>query len=150
MIKRFYLTLIEAGTAFQPFLLLAIRLFWGISFMLGGWGKIHNIEGVAGFFENLHIPFPEANAYFVSYMEFIGGLCLTLGFASRLVAIPLAVIMLVALLTAHSEAFSTVFQDPSAFIAQGPFTFLMACLIIFAFGPGGISVDGLLKKGFKK
>jgi len=31
------------------------------------------------------------------------------------------------------------------FVAQAPFPFLLTALVIFAFGPGLLSIDGLLK-----
>lgn len=149
MIKQSYQSLIDLGTTFQSYLLLAMRLFWGLSFMSSGWGKMQKIAEVSSFFHTLNIPFPTENAYVVSYIEFVGGLCLAIGFVSRLVSIPLAVVMLVALFTAHWQAVNTVLQDPQAFIAQSPFTYLLACLIVFAFGPGSFSVDWVLQKLFK-
>jgi putative oxidoreductase len=149
-IKKCYEALISCGTVLQSLLLLAMRLYWGGSFALSGWGKLHHIEGVSGYFASLGIPFPTLNAYFVGGMEFIGGLCLLLGFASRLAAIPLIVIMIVALLTEHYEALINAFSDPQTFIRQYPFNYLLTALIVLAFGPGKISVDAVLKRFFRE
>lgn len=145
-LKDFYLKLIAIGNGFQDILLLAIRLFWGYQFFTGGLGKIGNISKITSFFTELGIPFPEANAYIVSYIETIGGLCLLLGFASRLAAIPLICVMLVALLTADKDAVFNSISDPQSLLNASPFTFLLASLIIFAFGPGRVSIDYLLER----
>jgi len=147
--KKFYRGIIDAGEVFQSFLLLALRLYWGYSFFQAGLGKLNHISNIAGTFASIGIPFPELNAYIVGYIECIGGACLIAGFASRLVAIPLAIVMVVALLTAHSNATFNLINDPDEFINQAPFTYLLTSLIIFAFGPGVISVDFLLEKLFK-
>jgi putative oxidoreductase len=54
----------------------------------------------------------------------------------------------VAYFTAHHEALINIFNDPKAFVDQPPFNFLLTALIVFAFGPGAISVDGILKRFF--
>ena len=68
------------------------------------------------------------------------------GLCSRLVAIPVAFTMIVAYVTADFEALSSVFSDPDKFIAAAPFPFLLASLLILAFGPGAISIDALIKR----
>jgi putative oxidoreductase len=57
----------------SPFLL-AIRLYWGWQFAQTGWGKMHNIAKITGFFMSLNIPFPAFSACFISGLEFFGGL----------------------------------------------------------------------------
>src|SRR3984893_18259135 len=79
----------------SPFLL-AVRLYWGWQFVQTGWGKMHHIAKITGFFMSLNIPFPAFNAHFISGLEFIGGLLLILGLASRLTGLLLAGNMLVA------------------------------------------------------
>lgn len=146
MISRFYQGLIDIGTFFQDWLLLAIRGYWGFSFFLSGLGKLLEIDPIISYFASLGIPFPEINAYVASWIEFLGGFCLLIGFAARLVSIPLALNMIVALLTAHLDAVKTIFSDPQNFIVQLPFNYLLAVLIVFAFGPGKISIDYLIEK----
>lgn len=145
-LTKFYQGLIAVGDFLQPFFLLAIRLFWGWQFFKTGIGKFADIGQVASYFETLRIPAPELNAYLAAAAETVGGLFLLLGFASRLAALPLMGTMVVALLTAHREATLMILDDPVAFVGQPPFTFLMAAAIVFIFGPGSISIDGLIKK----
>lgn len=137
-----------------PFLLI-IRLYWGIHFMMAGWGKLMNLERTAGFFADLGIPFSGINAGLAGVAECGGGLLLALGLASRLACIPLIFTMIVAYATAHYEALVVVVQslqgfsiDLEEFIKQEPYTYLMAAVIVLIFGPGKFSVDYLLKKKF--
>jgi len=146
MFASFYSGLITLGTFLQPFILLAIRLFWGWEFFDGGLGKLKDINPVIEYFGSLGIPFPTLNAYLVGSIETVGGLCLLLGFASRLAAIPLMCVMGVALFTAYPDVVTKMFADPLAFTHMEPFNFLLASLLIFAFGPGYISIDALLKR----
>lgn len=145
-----YEGLIAAGSHLQSLLLLAMRLYWGVNFFLSGWGKFQNIDKVIGFFKDLGIPFPEVNAYLTAGIECFGGLLLVIGLGSRLVAIPLAFTMVVALLTAHWSAVAHLWRDPDEFVRQAPFNFLLICLIIFAFGPGRFSLDAILEKYFHR
>lgn len=144
--KQFYEKIIEFGNGFRHLLLLVLRLYWGFSFFQAGWGKLQNIEHVANYFQSLHIPLPLANAYIASSIECFGGLLLLVGFASRLIAIPLVFTMLVAYITTQYEALIGIFNEPDEFIAQKPFTYLLISLIIFACGPGMFSIDALLKR----
>lgn len=78
----------------------------------------------------------------------ICGVFLIAGFASRLAAIPPIIGMMIALSTTHAHIFSNLdfIEDPSILIGEKAFSFLMASLIVFIFGPGWISIDGWLKR----
>jgi len=128
----------------QPLFLLGVRLYWGWQFTMTGWGKLHNLAKVTGFFASLGIPFPGLNAPCVAALEFAGGILLILGLASRPIALLLTCNMLVAYLTADREALFAVFSDPGKFYAAAPFTFLFASIIVLLFGPGPLSLDRLL------
>jgi putative oxidoreductase len=134
-----------AGALQSPFLLL-VRLYWGWQFIQTGWGKLGNLEKVTGFFTTLGIPFPGLNAHFIAGLEFTGGVLLVLGLASRLIALPLTVNMLVAYITADRQALLSFISDPDKFTAAAPFTFLMASLIILCFGPGAVSLDAVIAR----
>ena len=144
--RKAYEVLISIGTWLQPLFLLAVRLFWGWQFFSTGLGKLQDLDSIAAFFGQLNIPYPLFNAYLVGITETVGGFCLLIGFASRLVSIPLMIAMAVALWTAHHEAVLGIFENSSNFISKTPFTFLFAALLIFIFGPGPLSVDGFIKR----
>ena len=126
----------------HPFLLL-IRLYWGYAFFQAGFGKFNNMPHVIDFFTQLGIFMPKYNAYFVATVETVGGLFLMAGLFSRLIAIPLVINMIVALLTAHAAATLNLLHDPKTFFEQEPFLFLYASLIVTLFGPGAFSIDDL-------
>jgi putative oxidoreductase len=140
---------VGASYLHSPFLL-AVRLYWGWQFAQTGWGKMHNITKITGFFASLNIPFPSANAHFVAGLEFLGGILLILGLGSRLVSLLLAANMLVAYWTADHEALTSIFSDPGKFYVADPYTFLFASLMVLIFGAGLFSLDAVLAKRFKE
>ena len=144
LFEKYYRLLIRAASSLQSPFLLAVRLSWGWQFMQTGWGKLSDIGKVVGFFSDLGIPAPALNAYFVSALEFGGGILLIVGLGSRLIALPLAVDMIVAYITADREALLSIFSNPDKFTAAAPYTFLVASLIVLIFGPGKYSLDALL------
>jgi putative oxidoreductase len=141
---KYYGRFIRLTSSLQSPFLLAVRLYWGWQFMQTGWGKLADINKVVGFFTDLGIPAPALNAYFVSVLEFGGGLLLILGLGSRLIALPLVIDMIVAYITADREALFSIVSNPDKFTAAAPYTFLVASLIVLIFGPGKASVDAFL------
>jgi putative oxidoreductase len=144
LVERYYRLLIRVSSNLQSPFLLAVRLYWGWQFMQTGWGKLSDIGKVIGFFTDLGIPAPALNAYFVSALEFGGGLLLILGLGSRLIALPLVINMIVAYITADREALFSILSSPDKFTSAAPYTFLIASLIVLIFGPGKISTDAVL------
>jgi putative oxidoreductase len=128
----------------QPPLLLAVRLYWGWQFAQTGWGKMHHIAKIAGFFASLNIPFPGLSAHLISGLEFFGGILLILGLATRLTGFLLACNMMVAYWTADREALTAIFSDPGKFYVADPYTFLVASLLVLIFGAGAYSLDALI------
>ncbi len=127
----------------QSPLLLVIRLYWGWHFAQSGWGKLHNLEKTTGFFESIHIPMPKLNAIMAGAVECGGGVLLALGLFARPVSIPLIFTMIVAYVTADNEALHAITSDPDKFVSAAPFLFLLASVIVLAFGPGKLSLDAL-------
>ena len=132
----------------QSPLLLAVRLYWGWQFAQTGWGKLHKLPQIANFFATLHIPFPTANAYFVSVLELVGGILLILGLGTRFLGLLLAFDMLVAYWTADHDALVAFLSDPGKFYVADPYTFLFASLMVLIFGAGLFSIDTILKRRF--
>ena len=133
----------------QSAFLLGVRLVWGLELFEAGSGKLLHIDKPIAYFTTLGIPFPVENAYLVGCTEMFGGIFLALGLFSRLTTIPLIINFIVAYLTTEQEALhKLVHFDPDAFIAADPFTYLLAAVIVFIFGPGSYSVDAILKRAF--
>lgn len=142
--KKFYSALASFGDHLKSPLLLVIRLFWGGSFLITGLGKFGHLAHVADFFQSLGIPFPLFSAALTGLIETVCGACLVVGIASRLMAIPLILTMIVAIITSEQEALGAILSDPQRFIHTDPFSFLFASLLVFVFGPGSVSIDHLL------
>jgi putative oxidoreductase len=123
-------------------LLLVLRVVWGWGFFQAGKGKLGNLDGATEFFASLNIPAPRVNALAAASTECLGGLLLLVGLGSRFAALALTFTMLVAYATAHRDSLG----DLDQIVVQAPFPFLVASLVVLAFGPGAVSVDGWLAK----
>lgn len=147
-----YGSYVKVASLLQPLILLAFRLTWGYQFFKTGKGKLLHHQDIVEFFSTLGIPQPDLNAWFVGGLECIGGILLVIGLASRLVALPLAISMVVAYLSVAEDRakFFSMFSNPDPFLQADPFFFLLTALIVLAFGPGPISIDYLLGRIFKK
>ena len=110
---------------------LVMRLAVGWVFLQAGWGKLHNLDRVTGFFTQLGIAMPGFMAPFVATTEFVCGLALIIGLWSRVAAIPLAITMIVALSTAHKESlqFDKIF-------GEAVFLYLVILIGIMGIGSG--------------
>jgi putative oxidoreductase len=151
-VRKWYQAEIRYVSYAQPALLLFLRLFFGYGFFKAGLGKLENSETTAEYFAGLHIPLPTVNAYMAGATECFGGLLLLLGAASRVVTIPLIFTMLVAYSTQHIEEFRPLWTlradgsyNPATYFKAAPFPYLLTALLVLFFGPGAISIDGLLK-----
>ncbi len=144
LLSRIHALLAAAGSVLQSPLLLVIRLYWGWQFIGTGWGKLHRLDQVAKYFESLNIPAPHLNAIMAASTETLCGLLLMLGLFSRFASLALIGVMCVAYSTAEKEALHAIFSDTDKFLAATPFLFLYAAVLVFAFGPGKLSVDALI------
>ena len=144
-IDRIYGLFLRAANSLQSPFLLAIRLYWGWQFWQTGWGKLTNISRPIEYFTSLGIPAPAFTAHFIGLLEAGGGILLMLGLASRLIALPLVVDMIMAYVIADRDALHAIFSKQDDFYKADPFTFLFASLIILIFGPGWLSLDTIIR-----
>ena len=142
-----YQKLEKLANSLQSPLLFALRLYWGGSFFLSGKGKLLNLDRTAEYFGSLNLPLPKLNAALAGGTECFGGLLLVVGLFSRAAAVPLVFTLSVAYATAERDSLQAIFRDPDKFTAATPFLFLLAVVVVLAFGPGKISVDYLLNRG---
>ncbi len=124
----------------QSLSLFFARLTLAYGFYEPAMQKWSDIKAVAEWFGSLGIPFPTLNAYMAASTELIGVVLLTLGLFTRLISIPLMVIMVVAIVTVHwthgFAAGNNGFEIP---------LYYMLFLAIFAsYGAGKLSLDHLL------
>ena len=120
----------------------AARFTVGWVFLQSGWGKLHNLEQVTGFFASLGLPAPELQAPFVASVEFLGGALLLAGLATRFAAVPLIAVMVVALSTAlvdQIEGFSDLLG-----LSEFCYAVMLAWLALR--GAGALSLDALIAR----
>ena len=121
---------------------LAFRLTLAYGFYGPAMEKLKNLDGVIQWFGTLGIPFPTINAYMAVTTELAGVVLMTLGLASRLIAIPMMFVMLVAIMTVHLEhGFSCAHNG-----FEIPFYYLLMLFGVLIAGPGRISFDALIDK----
>lgn len=124
-------------------LMLFLRVIAGTTIFMHGYNKIFRggkIEGTAGWFDSMGMkPNGKVHAWAAALTETGCGVLLVLGLLTPLAAAGLIGVMVVAGVTTHSKAF---------FITKEGFEFVMILGTLFfaisAFGPGAISLDGLL------
>ncbi|MBW2454034.1 MAG: DoxX family protein [Deltaproteobacteria bacterium] len=133
-------------TAAQPGVLLALRLVFGYGLFRAGLGKLQHLDQVAGFFASLGLPAAQLNAALVAGFELVGGGLLLVGLATRVITLPLLVILSMAMLTAHRAELGVFITDPGTFISAAPVPFIAALVALLGFGPGKLSVDALLRR----
>jgi putative oxidoreductase len=121
---------------------LAIRLIVGAAFVLTGWGKLHSLDNITGFFTELNIPLPHANAVFVSIVEFAGGALLILGLGTRIAAALLIGVMVVALGTAIVPKADSLLDLFSTI----ELTYLGIFVWLVVAGAGKVSLDQVLAR----
>jgi putative oxidoreductase len=148
LVRRAYELLVTAANFLQSPLLLALRVYFFWQLFLAGKGKLSNIGKIIEFFTSLGIPAPAINAYFVSGLECFGGLLLIVGLATRPIALAIVISMCVAYMTSEKEAVATLFSNSDNFVKADPFPYLLVALVVFAFGPGLLSIDALLRRAF--
>jgi putative oxidoreductase len=141
----------------SPFLLF-IRIYIGYQCIVSGWAHLHHIPETAKFFRSLHIPAPELNVIMSANAELFCGALLIVGLASRLSALVLTGNFIVAMLTVQlsnydssfKELGAAIWKDQSPILGDTAFPFLATALIILLFGPGCLSIDGIIKYVRKK
>ncbi len=102
--------------------------------------KWKDIHSVAEWFGSMGIPFPLLNAYMAATTETVGVVFLILGLLTRLISLPLIIIMIVAIVTVHlSNGFSA---GANGF--EIPLYYMLFLFIFLSQGAGRFSLDHLI------
>lgn len=115
------------------------RITVGVIFAQSGWGKLTHLDRVTEFFNSLGIPAARFQAPFAAGTELVCGLLLLLGLFSRLAALPLIIVMIVAIATAKSgdiEGVTSLFEFPE-------FLYIILLCWIATHGVDRFSLDSL-------
>jgi len=140
MLKNIYPMTTNILSHGQNIALLLARLTLAYGFFGPAMQKWSDISSVADWFGSLGIPFPTLNAYMAAGTELLGVVLLTLGLFTRLISIPLIIVMVVAITTVHlTHGFSA---GDNGF--EIPLYYMLFLAIFASFGAGKFSLDHLL------
>jgi putative oxidoreductase len=124
----------------QSISLLLARLAVAYGFYEPAMMKWADIGAIAEWFGSMGIPFPTLNAYMAASTELLGVILLTLGLFTRLISIPLIVVMVVAIVTVHlPHGFSA---GDNGF--EIPLYYMLFLALFASLGAGKLSLDYLL------
>jgi putative oxidoreductase len=133
-----------------------LRLIVGYGFMEHGFAKLaRGLDAFPAILQALGVPAPHLMGWLTILVEIFGGLAVFLGALVPLASIPMAAVLLVAMITVHLPyGFSSIkLQAVTAVGAQfGPPGFetdllYPACLAALVLGgPGPLAIEGLLTK----
>lgn len=128
----------------QDFLLLAGRVLIGWIFITSGWRKLMDIPTFVATMPRRDLPI------FLGYVappaEFIGGLCIVFGLATRYAALLMILFMVIATFSSHRY---WTFTDPAQYQSQNSnfwknVSMTGGILLLFITGAGRYSLDRLL------
>jgi putative oxidoreductase len=129
----------------------AVRVLIGIFFCISGGAKLFvpaKFRTMEQTLAESHIPFPHANAIFVSLVEFACGAGLMIGLLTPLCAAVLAVDMIVAIATNRIQSIQTTgvlaWLDDFLYLPEVLYVLILVWLIFS--GPGRYSLDGLIRR----
>jgi putative oxidoreductase len=121
---------------------LAARITVGWVFLWSGWEKLQILPTMVKRFAEWGIPAPEIMAPLASGIEFVGGTLLLVGLLTRFAAVPMMIVMAVAIISAKSADIDSL----ETFLGFDE----VAYFVIFAWlaiaGPGPASVDHYVLK----
>lgn len=123
--------------------LAVLRVVLGVTFILHGGQKlfVFGLAGVSGAFAQMGIPAPGILGPFVAFVEFFGGIAITLGLLTRLAALGVGATMVVAILTVHLK---NGFFAPTG--VELPLALLGSAIALIITGAGDFSLDALVEK----
>src|SRR5215510_6806395 len=129
----------------------AVRVLIGIFFCISGKTKLLMPAQFTLMEQTLaqsHIPFPHANALFVSLVEFACGGGLALGLFTPVCALVLVVVMIVAIMTNRIQSIQAsgvvAWLDDFLYLPEVLYVMILVWLIFS--GPGRYSIDGLISR----
>lgn len=120
------------------------RILIALIFVLSGLEKLRDFAGVTGYIAAKGLPFPELAAAITIALEVGGGIALILGWRVRIVAALFFLWLIPTTLVFHAFWTGDVAQAPNQmthFLKN--ISIMGAMAMLFAFGPGAISVERL-------
>lgn len=138
--KQLYMEFSRLSEYAKSLALLLARLTIAYGFYGPATTKWSDIHAVGEWFASLGIPLPLLNAYMAASAEIAGVVLLSLGLLTRLISIPLIIVMIVAIVTVHL---------PNGFSAgengfEIPLYYMLFLLLFVSHGAGKFSLDRLI------
>jgi putative oxidoreductase len=137
-----------------------LRLIVGFGFMQHGYAKLaRGADNFTGILAALHVPVPQVAAWATILTELFGGAAFLIGFFMALAAIPMLIVLLVAILTVHlPNGFSSItlmsVTVTGAHFGQPGYEcdlLYVACIVaVILMGPGILSIDRALVRHLRK
>ena len=136
-LKKLYFDFTRLSEYLKSLSLLLARLVIAYGFYEPAMNKWADIGSVAEWFGSMGIPLALLNAYMAASTEIAGVVLLTLGFLTRLISVPLIVVMIVAIITVHL---------PNGFSAgdngfEIPLYYMLFLFVFLSNGAGKFSID---------
>jgi putative oxidoreductase len=127
--------------------LLVGRVLLGWLFLASAWGKLTNMAGFATYLTNLRVPNPVFWSWIAAPVEFVVGLALIVGFATRYAALAAIVFVIIATALGHRY-----WEYPPAQMQNQYNHFLKnlaiiaGALFVFVSGAGRYALDAVLRR----
>ena len=144
--KTLYRKYVQGMEKLHDLTLFLFRIILAIGFYGPAMMKVKNLEGVAEWFGSMSYPFPMVSAILAMTTEVLGIILLTLGFGTRIIALPMMFIMVVAIFTTHiTNGFAA---GDNGF--EIPLYYILMLFALMVYGSGKFSLDYLLGRKSQK
>ena len=141
-LKESYLEFNALTNYFKGFSLLLVRITLAYGFYEPALIKWSNLDATIEWFASLGIPFPTISIFLTASFEVTGVVLLLFGLFTRFVALPLMIIMAVAILTVH--LYNGFLVGNNGF--EIPLYYFLFLSILATHGSGKFSLDYMFTK----
>jgi putative oxidoreductase len=129
----------------QDWLLLLARVLFGSTFVLSGWGKLMNISGFVATMPRRGLP--DFLGYVAPFVEFISGVLLIAGLATRYASLMLLLFIIIAAFSSH-RYWAT---EPAQFANQythfwKAVSMMGGAVLLFITGAGRYALEAMLQR----
>jgi putative oxidoreductase len=137
-----YINFVERTVKLRDIPLLLFRLVLAYGFYEPAMMKLKNLSGIAEWFGSMNYPLPMVSAAVAMVTEVAGVILLILGLGSRVIALPMMFVMIVATFTVHiSNGFAA---GDNGF--EIPLYYFLMFFTLVVYGSGKYSVDHLISR----
>jgi len=121
---------------------LAARIVVGWVFLWSGWTKLNALPRMIENFREWGIPAPELFTPLASGVEFVGGILLLIGLLTRFAAVPMMIVMVVAIISAKWADVDSL----ETFLGFDEVAYFVMFAWLAIAGPGPVSLDHFILK----